>query len=216
MKRPWGWQILALLLVIVFVGGCAKKTLLNESRIPPEQAVKAEATPTVTISDNNIAKAQAQAKATAEAEAKQFAEQAERAATLKAQAQNEADVKQKAAALALEKLSELTDIKFDYDKFSLTDAARETLKKHAAWLSKNKGAKLVIEGHCDERGTAEYNLALGQRRAMSAAKFLTDSAIDEKAIQTLSYGNERPLDTGNTEEAWTKNRRAHFVISGTK
>ena len=72
--------------------------------------------------------------------------------------------------------------------------------------------KIQIEGHCDERGTVEYNLALGERRANSAKRYLTSLGIPENRISTISYGKERPLDPGHNEEAWTKNRRAHFVI----
>ncbi len=108
---------------------------------------------------------------------------------------------------------DLTDIHFDYDKFSLTDTGRAFLNKHAAWLSKNKDVMIVIEGNCDERGTSEYNLALGERRADAAAKYLTGMGIDSKRIKTISYGFERPLDPRHNEEAWAKNRRAHFFVS---
>ena len=75
---------------------------------------------------------------------------------------------------------------------------------------------IVVEGHCDERGTAEYNLALGERRANAATKFLVDMGVDAKRIKTLSYGEELPLDKGHTEDAWARNRRAHFDASGKK
>jgi peptidoglycan-associated lipoprotein len=75
---------------------------------------------------------------------------------------------------------------------------------------------IVVEGHCDERGTAEYNLALGERRANAAAKFLVDMGIDAKRIKSISYGEELPLDPGHNEDAWARNRRAHFSASGKK
>jgi len=104
------------------------------------------------------------------------------------------------------------DIRFAYDKAVIEPAAREILKKHAAWLLKNKDYALVIEGHCDERGTVEYNLALGQRRADAAMKYLVDLGVNQTGIATISYGKERPLDPGQNEEAWAKNRRANFTV----
>jgi peptidoglycan-associated lipoprotein len=104
------------------------------------------------------------------------------------------------------------DIRFPYDKAVIEPAAREILKKHAAWLLKNKDYALVIEGHCDERGTVEYNLALGQRRADAAMKYLADLGVNRAGIATISYGKERPLDPGQNEEAWAKNRRANFTV----
>jgi peptidoglycan-associated lipoprotein len=104
------------------------------------------------------------------------------------------------------------DIRFAYDKAVIEPAAREILKNHAAWLLKNKNYALVIEGHCDERGTVEYNLALGQRRADAAMKYIVDLGVNRADIATISYGKERPLDPGQNEEAWAKNRRANFTV----
>ena len=105
------------------------------------------------------------------------------------------------------------DINFDFDSSIIRPDAREILKGNADFLLKNRAATIVIEGHCDERGTAEYNMALGQRRAQETKKYLVNLGIKESTIRTISYGEERPLDPGNTEEAWAKNRRAHFLIS---
>lgn len=104
------------------------------------------------------------------------------------------------------------DIRFAYDKSVIEPPARETLKNVAAWILKNKNYALVIEGHCDERGTVEYNLALGQRRADAAMKYLVDLGVNKADIATVSYGKERPLDPGQNEEAWAKNRRANFTV----
>lgn len=102
---------------------------------------------------------------------------------------------------------------FDFDKSVLKLEAQSLLKKKADWLKANPSAKLLIEGNCDERGTAEYNLALGERRAESAKKFLVDLGIDAKRISTISYGEERPLDPRKNEAAWAKNRNDGFVIN---
>ena len=103
-------------------------------------------------------------------------------------------------------------IHFDYDQYAIREDAKPTLEGNAAWLKKFSSAKILIEGHCDERGTAEYNLALGQKRADEAAKYLADLGIEKERIKTISYGKEMPLDKGHDEAAWAKNRRDHFVV----
>jgi len=104
------------------------------------------------------------------------------------------------------------DILFEFDSASLSVEAQEILRAKAAWLRENPRAQVMIEGHCDERGTNEYNLALGDRRAFSSKSFLVDLGIADSRLTTISYGEERPVDSRATEDAWTQNRRAHFVI----
>jgi len=108
--------------------------------------------------------------------------------------------------------ADLTDIHFDFDQYSIRPEDRKILSGHADLLLKNKKVKIVIEGNCDERGTTEYNLTLGDRRAQEAKKFLVNSGVDQKRIKTISYGKERPLDPDHNEEAWAKNRRDHFAV----
>ena len=103
-------------------------------------------------------------------------------------------------------------IYFAFDSSALDGRAQGVLKQKADWLQENPGADILIEGHCDERGTVEYNLALGDRRANSAKGFLVDLGIDATRISTVSYGEERPLDPSSNEEAWAKNRRCQFVV----
>ncbi len=107
----------------------------------------------------------------------------------------------------------LADIHFDYDRAVLTDEARAALEKHALWLQSHREAKIAVEGHCDERGTTEYNLALGEQRARAAQEYLVSLGVAEARLRTVSYGKERLLDTTGTEQARAKNRRAHFAIS---
>jgi peptidoglycan-associated lipoprotein len=102
---------------------------------------------------------------------------------------------------------------FDFDKSALKVEAQALLKKKAEWLKSTPNAKVTVEGNCDERGTAEYNMALGERRAQSAKKFLVDLGIDVKRITTISYGKERPIDPAHKETAWSKNRNDGFVVS---
>jgi peptidoglycan-associated lipoprotein len=104
------------------------------------------------------------------------------------------------------------DILFEFDSASLSVEAQEILRAKAEWLRENPRARVMIEGHCDERGTNEYNLALGDRRAFSAKSFLADLGIDDSRLTTISYGEEQPIDSRSTEDAWAQNRRAHFVI----
>ena len=104
------------------------------------------------------------------------------------------------------------DILFEFDSASLSVEAQEILRAKAAWLRENPRAQVMIEGHCDERGTNEYNLALGDRRAFSSKSFLVDLGIADSRLTTIRYGEERPLDSRSTEDAWAQNRRAHFVI----
>jgi peptidoglycan-associated lipoprotein len=109
---------------------------------------------------------------------------------------------------------DILDINFDFDQSSIRPDAREILKANADILLKKGAARIAIEGYCDERGTAEYNMALGERRAQEAKKYLVNLGIKASQIKTISYGEERPLDPGNNEDAWAKNRRAHFVVNG--
>ena len=104
------------------------------------------------------------------------------------------------------------DIHFEFDSIRLTPQAQEILTKKAEWLKDNPNTSVTIEGHCDERGTNEYNLALGDGRALSSKKFLIDLGVDPSRLKTVSFGEERPIDPNLTEEAWAKNRRTHFAI----
>jgi len=106
----------------------------------------------------------------------------------------------------------LKDIHFDFDKYNIRLGDANILKENVALLKKYPKVKVQIEGHCDERGTTEYNLALGERRANTTKKYLISLGISADRISTISYGKERPLDPGHNEEAWAKNRRAHTVI----
>ena len=106
----------------------------------------------------------------------------------------------------------LKDIRFDYDKYDIRPGDAEVLKENAAVLKRYPTVKIQIEGHCDERGTNEYNLALGERRSNSTKKYLTSLGISLDRMSTISYGEERPLDSSSNEEAWAKNRRVHTIL----
>lgn len=102
---------------------------------------------------------------------------------------------------------------FDYDKADIRGDARDALAADATWLKKYPSVQFTIEGHSDERGTAQYNLALGDRRANAAKDYLVSLGVDASRVKTVSYGKERPFATGHDEDSWQKNRRAHFVVT---
>jgi peptidoglycan-associated lipoprotein len=106
----------------------------------------------------------------------------------------------------------LDDILFGYDSTSLTEEARDTLNQNAEWLRANPSARVELEGHCDNRGTVEYNLALGARRATSARDYLVSLGIAPERLTTISYGEELPLCQEETEDCWARNRRVHFAV----
>ena len=103
-------------------------------------------------------------------------------------------------------------IYFDFDKYDLRADARATLAQNAQWLKANPSWRIQIEGHCDERGTNEYNMALGDRRANSARAYLISAGVPASRVRTISYGEERPAVQGNTDSAWARNRRGNFVV----
>ncbi|MEJ2657028.1 MAG: peptidoglycan-associated lipoprotein Pal [Desulfobacterales bacterium] len=186
------WIVLALSLVIpalLFTASCAKKAVKEEtmaSQQEDEAAMKAR---------------EAAEKAKQEEMAKQREIEEQRL-------KDEAMMKQEAMDAFINE-----DIHFDFDSSALTPEAQDILKKKAQWLQDNPGKTATIEGFCDERGTNAYNLALGDRRAESAKKFLVDLGISPSRLTTISYGEERPVDPGHNEEAWAKNRRCHFIIN---
>ncbi|MEW6600431.1 MAG: peptidoglycan-associated lipoprotein Pal [Nitrospirota bacterium] len=104
------------------------------------------------------------------------------------------------------------DVLFDYDKYDIRPDARPVMDAVAAYLSANKGINIVVEGHCDERGTNEYNLALGEKRAKSAKNYLTSLGVSPDRMIVITFGEEKPVCTDQNESCWQMNRRAHFVI----
>ncbi len=107
---------------------------------------------------------------------------------------------------------DLSPIYFDFDKYDLRDDTIATLKENGEWLRKNSQYAILLEGHCDERGTIEYNLELGAKRAGAVKSYLIGLGLPEERFKTISYGEERPADSGHGEEAWARNRRAEFLI----
>lgn len=208
MKKSTTIAVLAIAAAILT--GCPKKPTIvkEEAKAPAVEVEKQKAETKAKEEAEAKAKAEAEAKAKAEADAK-AREEAE--AKAKAQAKEEAEAKAKAEAAAKEAFRN-EDIHFDFNRYDIVEKDRETLNNLGNWLSKNKEAKVQIEGHCDERGANEYNLALGERRANSVKQYLTTLGVSAAKISTISYGEEKPLCTESTEECWAENRRAHFVL----
>lgn len=119
-----------------------------------------------------------------------------------------------AAGTAAAGVSPLKDVFFEYDKAAINADQRAALNDNANWLKANSRVKIVIEGHCDERGTAEYNLGLGDRRTKALRDYLVASGVPADRIGTISYGKERPFVIGHDENTWKMNRRGHFAIQG--
>ena len=118
-------------------------------------------------------------------------------------------------AKSLEELNtegHLKDVQFEYDSAQLSPAMRATLEENAEWLSRYPSVRILVEGHCDERGTVEYNLALGEERARAVRDYLRDLGVGSGRMRIISYGKEFPLDPGHNEAAWRRNRRAHLEI----
>jgi peptidoglycan-associated lipoprotein len=126
-------------------------------------------------------------------------------------ADDNAGKKETDGAAAVAETVGVSDIYFDYDSSDILSSETAALEAKAQWLKANPNAKTTIEGHCDERGTSEYNLALGDRRAARTKSFLEKLGISGSRMETVSYGEEKPAVVGHTEDAWSKNRRAHFA-----
>jgi peptidoglycan-associated lipoprotein len=110
--------------------------------------------------------------------------------------------------------AEIRDIHFDFDRSAIRPDAARILDATAAWLRSNAGFAVLVEGHCDERGTNEYNLALGERRARAAVDYLVRRGVARDRFRTISYGEERSVCTERGEACWRQNRRAHFLVKG--
>ncbi|PID77822.1 MAG: peptidoglycan-associated lipoprotein [Deltaproteobacteria bacterium] len=188
--------------VVLFSFGCSSKKEEQAAREAAEAAAKAKA------QQEAIEKQKEAERLKKEKEAQIKAAELERQKKLEQQRAEEAErAKQEARA---EFVNE--SVYFDFDSSDLNEEAREILDKKAEWMTANPDATITIEGNCDDRGTTEYNLALGEKRAESAKKYLEALGIDSSKIKVISYGEERPAVMGSGEEVWSKNRRDDFVI----
>lgn len=193
-NRMWMNLVMVILVAgLFFTVSCAKKTVVSDATTIQDQSAVDEA-------------AAAEAAAKAKAEADRIAQE-----NLEDQMNSEKAMRD-AKIMAAKKRFVNQDIHFKYDSSELSSMAKILLKEKADWLKENDSVSVIIEGHCDERGTTEYNLALGERRASAVKAYLTDLGVSGYRLETISYGEEQPIDTGSSESAYQKNRRAHFSI----
>lgn len=200
MKGFMGFCVVGALGALV-VSGCAKDVVVKKDEtIAPAATAQAQQTGVSSAknADGSTAKNGA---AETYAQAKRTELSAAKAAAAKAEAQSKEQL-----TSALEK------VYFDFDSSALSDQARKTLTSNADYLRKSADVKLRIEGNCDERGSAEYNIALGEKRAEAAVKYLVTMGIPADRLAAISYGKEKPADPGHDEAAWAKNRRDDFTI----
>lgn len=182
---------------IVLLAGCGRQTGSVEPE-PPEDMTMSEEAPMQDDMADDMALSEQEI-----AERAMVAEEQAR----QAEAMRQAEIAQMASAAFVNE-----DVHFAFDSSLLDAEAERILEQKAAWLQDNGSVNVQIEGHCDERGTSAYNLALGERRANSVQEYLTVLGVDPSRLSTISYGEEQPLDPGHDEAAWSRNRRAHFVI----
>ena len=191
-SKAWVFGAIMLAMLLVLGVSCAKKTVTMEAEpMEEERAVESAA-------------------------AQQSAEEAAAAREAKLAQMSEADRQRQEAAMMAEeaKMRAFVDehVHFDFDKYDLKPKAMMILDEKAAYLREHPEVRVLIEGHCDERGTNEYNLALGDRRANSAKNYLVRSGVAESRITTISYGEEQPLCMEHAESCWWRNRRAQFQV----
>lgn len=180
---------------LLLLGGCAKKQVREESETPAStQVTETQPQPEKTVREEPI-----KPRSTEPPPKRSAATEAAPAKPVTG------------GGLATTTTVGLQRIHFDFDQSIITPEARDILSKNADHLMAQAGVRIRIEGHCDERGTTEYNLALGERRAKSAYQYLMDLGVDPNRMTIVSYGEETPLDPAQTEAAWAKNRRAEFV-----
>ncbi len=183
MKKVPVFRLLTIAaLALALAAGCAKKP----APTPPAETTMAPATPTTEMPSQQVSGISEK--------------------SISEQAMAEKPAMPTMAVAGLER------IHFDFDQYTLTPQARETLGANATFIQANPGMQVRIEGHCDERGSDEYNLALGERRAQAALNYLVSLGVAKDRLSTISYGEEMPLDPNRTEEAWAKNRRAEFKV----
>jgi peptidoglycan-associated lipoprotein len=198
IRKSFGILILILCFGLILTG-CPKKTVVKEEpSVKKEEAAKLEA--------------ERAAKEARERELAKIREEEAKKAREKEFEKGLVAKKEPGIEGEIFESKLLKDIHFDFDKYDIRPGDTEILKENGTLLNKYLNVKIQIEGHCDERGTVEYNLALGERRANSTKKYLTSLGISPDRISTISYGKERPADPGHNEEAWAKNRRAHTII----
>jgi peptidoglycan-associated lipoprotein len=203
-RKSYIVSVIFVLCIGLILMGCPKKTVVKDEPSAKAEVAKIEAERVAKEKEMEAKEKEVKEKEAARLKEEQAKKEFERSLVAKRTPGIEGEVFES---------SLLKPIFFDFDKYDIRPADTEILKGNSALLKKFPNVKIQIEGHCDERGTNEYNLALGERRANSTKKYLTSLGIKADRVSTISYGEEKVLDPGHNEEAWTKNRRAHFLIT---
>ena len=202
------FQLLRITVIVflstILLAGCGRKAGSVAPELPADMATSSEEADAEAGMSDGMGDEEAMSEADILAERAMMAEQQAR----EAEAMRQGEMAEMAQAAFVNE-----DINFAFDSFLLAPEAERILGEKAAWLQDNANVGVQIEGHCDEHGTSDYNLALGERRANAVQQYLTVLGIDSGRLSTISYGEEQPLDPGHDEAAWGRNRRAHFVIT---
>lgn len=213
--RPSQTIFLTILLAgAVAVAGCGPKNLKTEEISAGEQQKKTDGAPasqrenTISVPDERLAQEQT----VTSTELAPGSQGSGLSSPADARPDYASVPKEEQLSVFAAEKGQLFTIYFDYDNYSIRDNDAENLAKNARWLGLNQSVKVAIEGHADERGDEEYNLALGDKRAQSVKRYLNDLGISPSRLDIVSYGEEKPAAIGHDEEAWSKNRRAEFVI----
>lgn len=211
MQRTWVGSTITLALVALFLTGCPKRPEVVETvprPIAPQGEVGMPAPPPAP----KVAAPEERAPTEVTAQSPEAKPTAETGAVPEAKIA-EAEVKPETAAEVKAPGLALKDIYFDFDQSAIREDSKKLLNENIEWFRKNPAAKVTIEGHSDERGSSEYNLALGERRARATRDYLVAAGIEANRISTISFGKERPFVLGHDDSAWQWNRRAHFAVS---
>jgi peptidoglycan-associated lipoprotein len=202
----WSWMVVVIF-VLALGAGCSKKTVRSEA-VPYTAEGKAAGTKPEMKEEAKVEPISPEKAA----EEKKIQEETLREQAMREKALRDKALQEEAARKMAEKGMKLETIYFDFDQAIILDSQKQTMVNNAEWLKAHPQSKIRIEGNCDERGTSEYNLALGQKRAEAAKRFLEGLGISSERMTTVSYGEERPAVEGHTEEAWAKNRRDEFML----
>ncbi|MDI6763309.1 MAG: peptidoglycan-associated lipoprotein Pal [Thermodesulfobacteriota bacterium] len=203
-RKSYIVSVIFILCIGLILMGCPKKTVVKDEPSAKAEAAKIEAERVAKEKEREVKEKEAKEREAARLKEEQAKREFERSLVAKRTPGIEGEVFES---------SLLKPIHFDFDKYDIRPGDVEILKANSALLKKFHNVKIQIEGHCDERGTNEYNLALGERRSNSTKKYLISLGITADRVSTISYGEEKPMDPGHNEEAWAKNRRAHFLIT---
>ena len=211
MQRTWVGCTLTLALTVLFLTGCPKRPEVVET-VPRPIAPKSEVGIPVPPPAPKVATPEEKSPTEVAAQSPEAKPTVETGAVPEAKIA-EAEMKPETAAEVKAPELALKDVYFDFDQSVIREDSKKPLNENIEWLRKNPAAKVTIEGHCDERGSSEYNLALGDRRARATRDYLIAAGVEANRISSISFGKERPFVLGHDESAWQLNRRAHFAVS---